>query len=111
MKKTRKEQKEKIPVAQMTCIYMSFGPVPHPCILSCPIPMCCSFIWHSVPPNDMYLHLVGACASSSSSYPISLLPVSTLQAVAHSGSWGCCCAVVVVLVDIVIVVVMVVASL
>jgi hypothetical protein len=36
------------------------------------------------------INIVGACGSSSSSYPILLLPVSTLRAVACSGGSGCC---------------------
>src|ERR1700733_3840255 len=75
-------------------------------ILSRPIPMCFSFIWHGGPPDNQYPHIVGACALSLSPYPISLLPISTLQAVAHSSGWGCCGAVVGVVVAIVIVIVM-----
>ena len=62
---------------------------------------------NSVPPDDVYLHIIRACALSLSSYPILLLPVSTPQAVARSGGWGCCGAVVEVVVAVIIIMIVV----
>ena len=105
MKKTRKEHKEKYlwpkQHASMCCLGMCLTLIP------LPIPSPCAVhLFGMVCPQTTCIYmLLEPCALSSSSYPISLLPISTPQAVACSGSWGCCGAVVGVVVAIIVMVI------
>jgi hypothetical protein len=111
MKKTRKEHKEKLPVAQTTHIYVSFGCLPHPHTPSHPIPGAVHSFGMVCPQTMCIYTSLEPRALPSSSYPILLLPISTPQGVAHSSGWGCCGAVVGVVVAIVIIIVVIITSL